>query len=423
MTSNAIEGIGPTEVTERLKEVIRGVVNSPFPVDFETMPLPQEMIQRERMSQVALPSPYPPPTPIIVDIPSRKRTSSEFEAQPARSTTPPWLKRDAKATPAQSKRAEKKQKKAAELKATAETSKFNDLEKRRQRFELSLRTPAESPSVPNTPIAGPVVGTCQTLEKSYLRLTDAPKPETVRPLEVLMKSLDLIISKWKVDHNYGYVCDQFKSMRQDLTVQRIKNSFTVRVYEAHARIALERSDLGEYNQCQSQLKQLYKQKLGGHPGEFTAYRILYMIHTRNRTGMNDMLAELTNEDKKHPAVQHALEVRSALATDNYYKFFKLYEDPPNMGAYLMDMFVHRERIKAMSMVSRAYKPDVKVQYLAQVLSFANQQECAQFICDIAGEEFLQTKNDEVYFLAPQAAPRVLASRASALRSVDIKGQI
>lgn len=43
-------------------------------------------------------------------------------------------------------------------------------------------------------------------------------------------------------------------------------------------------DLGEYNQCQSQLRELYKHGLEGHPMEFLAYRVLYLVHTRNRSG-------------------------------------------------------------------------------------------------------------------------------------------
>lgn len=85
-----------------------------------------------------------------------------------------------------------------------------------------------------------VVGLSTKLEKSYLRLTSAPDPKTVRPLPVLKETLELLKKKWRAESNYAYICDQFKSVRQDLTVQRIKNDFTVKVYEIHARIALEK---------------------------------------------------------------------------------------------------------------------------------------------------------------------------------------
>lgn len=90
-------------------------------------------------------------------------------------------------------------------------------------------------------------------------------------------------------------------------MQRIKNEFTVKVYEFHARVALQsvspgsrviprlrvqteyaiwfsQADLGEYNQCQSVLKQLYEHGLPGCAAEFLGYRILYMIHTKNMSG-------------------------------------------------------------------------------------------------------------------------------------------
>ena len=143
-------------------------------------------------------------------------------------------------------------------------------------------------------------------------------------------------------------------MRQDLTVQRIKNEFTVEVYEIHARIALEKGDLGEYNQCQTQLKALYKMGIQGKSIEFKAYRILYFIHTANRTALNDVLADLTAAEKEEEAIKHALDVRSALALGNYHRFFRLYNDTPNMGAYLMDMFVGRERLAALCNICKAY---------------------------------------------------------------------
>ncbi len=73
-------------------------------------------------------------------------------------------------------------------------------------------------------------GTCMTVEKSYFRLTQAPDPSEVRPEPVLMETLKMLESKWngkKAD--YKYIDDQFRSLRQDLTVQRIQNDFCVKV--------------------------------------------------------------------------------------------------------------------------------------------------------------------------------------------------
>ena len=352
---NQIQSVSREELETRLRKLITEATENGrlYAIKWETLPLPQVMIQNDRNQVLTNPS-----VSDRGEETSRKRKSTEYTPGKADST-PPWRQtnhdtkfEDRVTYSATDKRQRIEHKNPSKSKA--------NLEMRRRRFEEPRSRYGSSPSSPRgeSPATsvqheGPIVGRSQELEKNYFRLTSAPNPDTVRPLPVLQQTLDLLKKKWKRDNNYGYICDQFKSLRQDLTVQRIRNEFTVNVYEIHARIALEKGDLGEYNQCQTQLRALYTQQLGGHPTEFKAYRILYFIHTRNWTAMNDALADLSAADKRDAAVKHALEVRSALALGNYHKFFQLYLDTPNMGAYLMDMFVDRERLSALTAICKA----------------------------------------------------------------------
>ena len=57
-----------------------------------------------------------------------------------------------------------------------------------------------------------------------------------------------------------------------------------------------------------------------------------------------LMRVLTNEEREAECVKHALQVRKALASGNYGRFFKLYLIAPNMGVHLMDVFVEKHRI-------------------------------------------------------------------------------
>ncbi|KAL4965338.1 SAC3/GANP domain protein [Aspergillus stella-maris] len=431
-----IPGVTREEMEVKLKSVITNAAQSDTldKIDWERLPLPQVMVQNDKIKSLANPeastwgSPYATqnlkrdsPT----DDASRKRKSAEYQTDA--NAYPPWRQTN-KSNAFEDRVTYSPTDKRQRLDFKNSSKSKANLEMRKKRFEDPRGGYGSSPSSrgasPSPAPTGPVVGRCQDLEKRYFRLTSAPNPDTVRPLPVLVKTLDMLKKKWKKDNNYGYICDQFKSLRQDLTVQHIRNEFTVSVYEIHARIALEKGDLGEYNQCQTQLRALYAQQLGGHPTEFKAYRILYFIHTRNWTAMNDALADLTPADKRSGAVKHALDVRSALALGNYHRFFQLYLDTPNMGAYLMDMFVDRERLSALSAICKAYKPDVKIRFITEELGFESDEQSARFILDHSSEELLLEKDGAVKLLTGGKAAQLFeVARAEAHRVVDIKGQI
>ncbi|KAJ9299251.1 hypothetical protein DTO271G3_2873 [Paecilomyces variotii] len=431
-----IPGISRQEMEAKLKQVISEAAesNKLESINWDALPLPQVMIQNERNKILTNPavsswttstgfaSRYDTPS----DDRAKKRKSNDYSTEEADSS-PPWRKTNNRNTfEDRISYSPNDKRQRIDYSLNSSKSKAN-LEIRRKRFEDSrgYGSPQTS-SRDESPAGGhqgPVVGRCQNLEKNYFRLTSAPNPDTVRPLPVLEKTLDLLKKKWRKENNYGYICDQFKSLRQDLTVQHIRNEFTVNVYEIHARIALEKGDLGEYNQCQTQLRALYAQNLGGHPTEFKAYRILYFIHTRNPTAMNDALADLTPADKSDPAVKHALEVRSALALGNYHRFFQLYLDTPNMGAYLMDMFVDRERLSALACICKAYKPDVNIRFITEELGFESDEQSARFILDHAPEDLLQEKDGGVKLMTGKAGRIFEVAKTDAHRVVDIKGQI
>ncbi|GIL69107.1 hypothetical protein Vretifemale_97 [Volvox reticuliferus] len=227
---------------------------------------------------------------------------------------------------------------------------------------------------------GLVVGTCQNLEKSYFRLTSKPDPATVRPEPVLERALERLVSM--IAHGeatYFYSLDQFKGMRQDCTVQHLRNGLAVRVYEAHARSSLEYGDTAEFNQCQARLAHLYADGQPGCVAEFTAYRVLYeTVHcaTAGRRG-GGMAKSLMHTIRNIPLelsgseeIRHALQVREAVMTYNYAAFFRLYASAPHLGRAIMDVVAEAMRWAGLNAFVKACDLPLPVSEMALLLGFA-----------------------------------------------------
>ena len=234
-----------------------------------------------------------------------------------------------------------------------------------------------------------VVGTCERVDKKYLRLTSAPDPSTVRPEPVLKQAIEMVRAKYagfgdeRGQEQYIFLWEQMKSVRQDLTVQRIRNAFTVEVYEMHARICLEFDDQVEFRQCQAQLKQLYEEGLGSQEcqREFRAYDLLYNVGKGALNNVADLMLLLSDDDRDDPHIKHALQVRAADALGHYTALFRLYASAPGHSQYVMDTFADRARLDALAVVLKAYTPAVPLSALATSLGFDDVDECAFFVED------------------------------------------
>lgn len=276
-----------------------------------------------------------------------------------------------------------------------------------------------------------IVGCCQSLEKSYLRLTSEPNPDLVRPLNVLKKTYAMLIKKHqKRQASYQYLCDQFKSVRQDLRVQMIENQFAVKVYESHARIALENGDIGEFNQCQSRLITLFELP-NVKPScleEFTSYRVLYYMLTEDNGSINTLRLKLMTKNQavfKNSLVQTAFALAHARLIGDYHQFMRMYSELKTLGKKLVDAFIEKEKLKSLVVICKSYN-QVKLDFLIKELQFRNESELKEFFNRTNLLKYVVTKNasadNEFQYLDTRACRFPILQHYSNSKKIDIKGQ-
>uniref|UniRef100_A0A7S2XGR9 SAC3/GANP/THP3 conserved domain-containing protein n=1 Tax=Lotharella oceanica TaxID=641309 RepID=A0A7S2XGR9_9EUKA len=156
-----------------------------------------------------------------------------------------------------------------------------------------------------------------------------------------------------------------------MRVQSIRNEFAVKSYETHARIAISIGDLSEYNQCQTQLWELYheNEEFKTHFHEFMCYRVLYYSATNNTQGLVKLLETLQHEDRKSGPVKYALKVHFAITSRDYYTYFKLLKSAPFSSSFILLKLQDFVRFQALKLIAKGYRPsNVPVQFCAKQLN-------------------------------------------------------
>jgi hypothetical protein len=155
-----------------------------------------------------------------------------------------------------------------------------------------------------------IVGRNVSIDKPYLRITGRPDPDTVRPEGVLKKALPHFLEGYKKGAvPYDNLISQMKSIRQDLTVQHIRNAFTVEVYEENFKISLFENDIIQVKNCQANLWELYKEGLYRSKelrSKYISYHFVSLILEEKYKELEYMLTLLPEGSIDNPDVQNSL---------------------------------------------------------------------------------------------------------------------
>ena len=247
---------------------------------------------------------------------------------------------------------------------------------------------------------------------------------------MLREALALVRARWAKDGDYDYAKEQLKSIRQDLTVQRVRGSkLAADAYETHARIALERSDWAEYNQCQTVLADLHALRRSKREkalrrrrrdeakrrrraaaeeekessrarkrnpaasdaadsdasdaeeedsaAEFAAYRILYAA--AHGAGSAAALARETRRAcadgfLSHPFVAFAVDAARAVAAGAFRGFFARKRAAPGLAGRIMRLAAEDVRARGLRAMLVSHAPTVPAAFVAESLGFFDDDE-------------------------------------------------
>ncbi|KAF3986229.1 hypothetical protein FT663_04977 [Candidozyma haemuli var. vulneris] len=298
---------------------------------------------------------------------------------------------------------------------------YDSSERKRQRMERFSSSPQVYTTTPSLPVKRSntqgFLGHSTALEKSFYRLTSEPNPANVRSPTFLQNCVPYVVNRYRTEGlSYHYINDQLKAIRQDLTIQHHKSQFTRHVYQTHIRIAIENADLGEFNQCLSQLFNLYAMDPANFElSEFIVYKILYMTITGNNPEINKLRYRFLGQEdikvgKKSSEfdewIRPALDLSTAVTNGDYYSVFKLYEkfktsNKKHAIQLLKDHIISKQRFVTLSMFCKSFKR-LSTEFLGQQLSLHSEDgSIARFLDEFRLDSFVHGPDIDLVQAKPQ----------------------
>lgn len=225
---------------------------------------------------------------------------------------------------------------------------------------------------------------------------ELPLPEDVRPPKTLRKTLAYLFheimdnadSLESLIEAQKFVRDRTRAIRQDLSIQDIRDSEAVEISEQIARfhIAIDnelrgKADKAEYDSFQNTeqlrkvlltLLELYEDGYtSASEGEMRAYHIL---------------SHLENPDNFHrsvsgnfPEVRLAVKLAVSYHSGNYTGYFVLMEDAPFLMACLANLHADRLRRKAIQIISKSYSQELSVERFSDALCFETTPQAISYL--------------------------------------------
>ena len=118
----------------------------------------------------------------------------------------------------------------------------------------------------------------------------------IRPPDVLAKSLKHVLGQYRKHNDYCYIKNQFRSIRQDLLLQSIRNEFNVIIVENNIRVCLENYDIVEYERLRVELEELYRDYPRCKNDEFVYASLIYLILNEDSLGLHKLFKEMKDDD-------------------------------------------------------------------------------------------------------------------------------